>query len=54
LLLLTVLVAALVLAGLGYQTLYVFYRRCVEAWVTEINLQAMRGTEHMGESDSIG
>jgi hypothetical protein len=54
LLLLTGLVAALVLAGLGYQTFYVFYRRYVEAWVTEINLHAMRGTEHMGERDSIG
>jgi hypothetical protein len=31
LLLLTGLVAALVLAGLGYQTFYVFYRRGVEA-----------------------
>jgi len=31
LLLLTGLVAALVLAGLGYQAFYVFYRRCVEA-----------------------
>jgi hypothetical protein len=33
---------------------YVFYRRYVEALATEINLQAMRGTEHMGERDSIG
>jgi hypothetical protein len=40
--------------GLGYKTLYVFYRRYVEAWVTEINLQAMRGTEHMGKRNSIG
>jgi hypothetical protein len=54
LLLLTGLVAALVLAGLGYQPFYVLYRRYVAAWMTEINLQAMRGTEHMGERDSIG
>lgn len=33
---------------------YVFYRRYVEALATEMNLQAMRGTEHMGERDSIG
>jgi hypothetical protein len=32
----------------------VFYRRYVEAWVTEINLQAMLGTEHAVEPDSIG
>jgi hypothetical protein len=32
----------------------VFYRRYVEAWVTEINLQSMFGTEHMGERGSIG
>ena len=54
LLLLTGLVAALVLAGLGYQPFYVLYRRYVAAWMTEINLQAMRGTEHMGKRDSIG
>jgi hypothetical protein len=54
LLLLTGPVGALVLARLGYQTFYVFYRRYVESWVTEINLQAMLGTEHMGERDSIG
>ena len=35
-------------------TFYVLYRRYVEALVTEINLQAMRGTGHMGERDSIG
>ena len=54
LLLLTGPAAALVLARLGYQTFYVFYRRYVESWVTEINLQAMLGTEHAGERDSIG
>jgi hypothetical protein len=32
----------------------VFYRRYVESWVTEINLQAMLGTQHAGERDSIG
>ena len=31
-----------------------FYRRYVDSWVTEINLQAMLGTEHRGERDSIG
>ena len=35
LLLLTGPAAALVLARLGYQTFYVFYRRYVESWVTE-------------------
>jgi hypothetical protein len=54
LLLLTGPAAAVVLARLGYQSFRVFYRRYVEAWVTEINLQAMLGTEHMGERDSIG
>jgi len=54
LLLLTGLVAALVLADLVTRPFYVFYRRYVEALATEINLQAMRGTEHMGERDSIG
>jgi hypothetical protein len=53
LLLLTGPAAAVVLARLGYQSFRVFYRRYVEAWVTEINLQAMLGTEHMGERDSI-
>jgi hypothetical protein len=52
LLLLTGPAAALALARLGYQTFVVFYRRYVEAWVTEINLQAMLGTEHAGEPDS--
>jgi hypothetical protein len=39
---------------------HTFPRKCgsrgryIEAWVTEINLQAMLGTEHMGERDSIG
>jgi hypothetical protein len=42
------------LARLGYQTFYVFYRRYVESWVTEINLQAMLGTEYASERDSIG
>jgi hypothetical protein len=53
-LLLTGPAAALALALLGYKIFVVFYRRFVEAWVTEINLQAMLGTEHMGEPDSIG
>ena len=34
-------------------TFVVFYRRFVEAWVTEINLQSMLG-EHLQEPDSIG
>jgi hypothetical protein len=51
LLLLTGPAAALVLARLGYQTFYVFYRRYVESWVTEINLQAMLGTEYAAERD---
>ena len=50
-LLLTGPAAALALALLGYQTFVVFYRRFVEAWVTEINLQAMLG-EHLAEPDS--
>jgi hypothetical protein len=54
LLLLTGPAAALVLARLGYQTFYVFYRRYVESWVTEINLQAMLGTEYAAERDSLG
>jgi hypothetical protein len=32
----------------------VFYRRYVESWVTEINLQAMLGTEHVEGPESIG
>src|SRR4029453_15456501 len=54
LLLLTGPAAAVVLARLGYQSFRVFNRRYVEAWVTEINLQGMLGTGHMGERDSIG
>jgi hypothetical protein len=54
LLLLTGPAAALVLARLGCQTFYVFYRRYVESWVTEINLQTMFGTEYAAERDSIG
>jgi hypothetical protein len=50
LLLLTGLVAALVLAALVTRPFNMFYRRYVEALVTEINLQAMRGTEHMGNA----
>jgi len=49
LLLLTGPAAALVLARLGYQTFYLFYRRYVESWVTEINLQTMFGTEYAAE-----
>jgi hypothetical protein len=52
-LLLTGPAAALSLAFLGYQTFLVFYRRFVEAWVTEINLQSMLG-EYLRERDSIG
>ena len=52
-LLLTGPAAALALARLGYKTFVVFYSRFVEAWVTETNLQAMLGTEHLGEPDSI-
>jgi hypothetical protein len=54
LLLLTGPAAALALARLGYQTFVVFYRRYVESWVTEINLQAMLGTEHVEGPESIG
>jgi hypothetical protein len=52
-LLLTGPAAALALALLGYQTFVVFYRRFVEAWVTEINFQSMLG-EHQQEPDSVG
>jgi hypothetical protein len=52
-LLLTGLAAALALALLGYKTFLVFYRRFVEAWVTEINLQSMLG-EHLQEPDFMG
>jgi hypothetical protein len=54
LLLLTGPAAALALAHLGYRTMRVFYRRFVEAWVTEINLEAMLRTEHIMEPDSLG
>jgi hypothetical protein len=46
--------SGLVLAALGYHTLYVFYRRYVEALPTDIDLQVMRGTWHMGDAISIG
>ena len=52
-LLLTGPAAALALGLLGYKTFVVFYRRFVEAWVTEINLQLMLG-EHLRSYRQLG
>jgi len=54
LLLLTGPLSASALAVLGYRTIRVFYRRSVEAWVAEVNLQAMLGLGDVTGSHAVG
>lgn len=54
LLLLTGPLSTFALAGFGYQTIVVFYRRFVEAWVTQVNLEAMLATGAVPVTGNIG
>jgi hypothetical protein len=53
-LLLTGPVAMVVLVRLCYQTIVVFYRRFIEAWVTEINVEAILATDQLFNLDGFG
>lgn len=46
--------AVLALAWLGYQTIAVFYRRFVEAWVTQVNLEAILAVGKAPAAGSFG
>jgi hypothetical protein len=54
LLLVTGPVATVALARFGYLTIVVFYRRFVEAWVTQVNLETMLTTGTVSASGNIG